>query len=134
MRRGFVLMTEPQHLASERAMYKPHDPPRAVELVEAVREFLRDDVMPATEGRVQFHARVAANVLEIVERELRLGQDQEREHHERLAGLGYEDDVALARAIRDGDLDYRDPDLVQAVKAATRAKLEVARPRYLEHP
>ena len=47
-----------------------HGRPTARELLEAVREFLTNDVMPATEGRVSFHARVAANVVAIVEREL----------------------------------------------------------------
>ena len=42
---------------------RPSRPPR--ELVTAVREFLERDVMPATEGRVQFHTRVAVNVLGI---------------------------------------------------------------------
>ena len=50
-----------------------HGVPTTAELVAAVREFLSDDVMPATEGRLQFHARVAANVLAQVERELALG-------------------------------------------------------------
>ena len=39
------------------------DRPTAAELVTAVREFLERDVMAATEGRVQFHTRVAVNVL-----------------------------------------------------------------------
>ena len=51
------------------------DRPTASELVAAVREFLERDVMAATEGRVQFHARVAVNVLNIVARELELGDD-----------------------------------------------------------
>ncbi len=38
------------------------DRPSTAELVAAVREFLERDVMPATEGRVQFHTRVAVNV------------------------------------------------------------------------
>ena len=49
------------------------DRPTAQELVTAVREFLEHDVMAATEGRVQFHTRVAVNVLNIVARELELG-------------------------------------------------------------
>ena len=32
------------------------DRPTAVELLEAIREFLEQDVMPAVEGRVQFHS------------------------------------------------------------------------------
>jgi len=50
-----------------------HGRPTASELLEAVREFLTGQVMPATSGQVAFHARVAANVLGIVARELELG-------------------------------------------------------------
>ena len=51
----------------------PHGRPTASELLEAVREFLTDQVMPASTGQLAFHARVAANVLGIVARELELG-------------------------------------------------------------
>jgi Ser/Thr protein kinase RdoA (MazF antagonist) len=47
-----------------------HGRPAARELLEAVREWLTDDVMPGTAGHLSFHARVAANVLATVEREL----------------------------------------------------------------
>jgi len=43
-------------------------------LLDAVRQFLTKQVMPATGGQLAFHARVAANVLGIVARELELGQ------------------------------------------------------------
>ncbi len=52
----------------------PYGRPTASELVEAVREFLTSAVMPSTSGQLAFHARVAANVLAIVGRELELGQ------------------------------------------------------------
>ena len=45
----------------------------ASELLEAVREFLTGQVMPATTGQLAFHARVAANILGIVAREVELG-------------------------------------------------------------
>jgi aminoglycoside phosphotransferase (APT) family kinase protein len=51
----------------------PHGRPTASELLEAVREFLTGQVMPACTGQVAFHARVAANVLGIVAREVELG-------------------------------------------------------------
>src|SRR5262249_48838695 len=51
----------------------PHGRPTASELLEAVREFLTGQVMPASTGQLAFHARVAANVLAIVARELELG-------------------------------------------------------------
>ena len=52
----------------------PHGRPTASELLDAVRGFLTDQVMPATGGQLGFHARVAANVLAIVARELDLGE------------------------------------------------------------
>jgi aminoglycoside phosphotransferase (APT) family kinase protein len=51
----------------------PYGRPTASELLDAVREFLTASVMPATSGQLAFHARVAANVLGIVARELELG-------------------------------------------------------------
>ena len=82
-------------------MGEPHDVPTAAELVEAVQAFLREEVMPVTEGRVQFLTRVSANVLGIVGRELELGPAQRAAHHEGLDELGYGDDLELAGAIRD---------------------------------
>ena len=76
-----------------------------------MREYLERDVMTATEGRVAFHARVAVNVLGMVERELELGAAQDTEEHARLVALlGREGTVrelteALARGIRDDSLD-----------------------------
>jgi hypothetical protein len=51
----------------------PQGRPTASELLDAVRGFLTDQVMPATTGQLAWHARVAANVLGIVARELELG-------------------------------------------------------------
>lgn len=46
------------------------DRPTIDELLEAVAGFLRDDVLPNTQGRISFHARVSANVVEMLRREL----------------------------------------------------------------
>ena len=88
-------------------MTAPHDVPGADELVRAVREFIERDVMGATDGRVRFHARVAVNVLGMVERELAMGPSQREAHAAALAQLGMADDAELAAAIRDGRLDDR---------------------------
>ena len=45
------------------------------ELLGAVKGFLMDSALPALSGRDQFNARVAANVLGIIEREQQLGQE-----------------------------------------------------------
>ncbi len=51
----------------------PYGRPTASELLEAVREFLLGTVLPQTSGQLSFHARVAANAVAIVMRELELG-------------------------------------------------------------
>jgi len=113
------------------------DRPTAAELVQAVREFLEHDVMSATSGRVQFHARVAANALGIVERELTNGQGLADTERERAAGLlGHDDDVRLlerelAARIRDESLDDRLGEVRDHVRATVREKLLVANPGYL---
>jgi hypothetical protein len=109
-----------------------HGRPTAAELVEAVREFLERDVMPAVDGRVQFHTRVAVNVLGMVERELRLGADQAERHKAGLAALGVSSEEELAALIRGlGTDDERLADVAAFVRETVRAKLEVANPRYL---
>jgi hypothetical protein len=113
---------------------EPHDIPTAAQLVEAVREFLERDVMTATEGRVQFHARVAVNVLGMVERELALGGGQAVEHAAGLASLGVADEAGLARAIRDGGLDDRLGEVTAFVRRTVEDKLRVANPKYLDQP
>jgi hypothetical protein len=115
-----------------------HDRPTATELVAAVREYLERDVMPATEGRVAFHARVAVNVLGMVERELEVGAAQDVEEQERLVELLGRDGTVreltevLARGIRDGSLDLPWSEMIESVRGTVRAKLEVANPGYLD--
>jgi len=99
--------------------------PTAAELVAAVAEFLEKDVREATEGqgRVNFHARVAANALRMVERELLC-----------LDGsptlLGFADEAALAAAIRAGDLDTRADEVVACLRGLVKHRLAVAHPGY----
>jgi hypothetical protein len=115
-------------------MTAPHDVPTAAELVEAVREFIEADVMAATDGRVRFHARVAARVLAQVERELALGPGQADAHAKRLAALGVADEAELATAIRSGALDDRYEEVAAGVRATVADKLAVANPTYADRP
>ncbi len=108
-----------------------HDMPSAEQLVESVREWLERDVLTGTTGRLQFHTRVAINVLAMVERELQLGQGQAAEHAVRLAQLGCADDADLAARIRAGDFDHRLDEVRELVLADVRDKLSVANPKYL---
>ncbi len=112
--------------------------PTAAELVAAVADFLDDDVRSATgpDGRladaaqVNFHARVAANVLRIVEREL-LDHSAD-EVTGLLADLGFADEAQLAAAIRAGTLDDRAGDVLPTLRALVRQRLSVAHPGYDE--
>jgi aminoglycoside phosphotransferase (APT) family kinase protein len=111
----------------------PHDRPSGPELLSAVREFLTTEA-GGTDPRLRFHARVATNALRIAEREAMLATAQEQGHQARLAALGCADDAALCAAIRDGSLDHRFGELVEAVRAATVDKLTVANPAHLAVP
>lgn len=107
-----------------------HDLPSVGQLVESVREWLERDVLTSTAGRLQFHTRVAINVLAMVERELELGAEQMHHHRDRLTALGFESDGELATAIRRGDLDTDIERVVEAVRADVMDKLRVANPGY----
>ena len=115
-------------------MTAPHDMPSAADLVEAVREFLERDVLTSTDGRVQFHTRVAINALNIVQRELEMGPAQADVHVAGLARLGMADEAALAAAIRDGRLDDRIDEVRAFLAETVAAKLAVANPRYAGSP
>ncbi|MGZ4795073.1 MAG: phosphotransferase family protein [Acidimicrobiia bacterium] len=114
-----------------------HDRPTVTELVEAVREYLERDVM-AVEGRVGFHARVAARVLAMVERELTMGPALHAAARDRLEtmigtdGTYRELEAELARRIRTGELTAGDDQVLGVVRASVRAKLLVANPAYLD--
>jgi len=110
------------------------DRPTAAELVIAVREFLERDVMDATDGRVQFHARVAINALRIVERELADdGSGDEAVRSQLVDRLGHDGELEeltreLAESIRDG---RGTDEVIDVVRASVRTKLDVANPDYL---
>jgi hypothetical protein len=108
----------------------PHDVPSSVELLAAVREFLESDVGAVTEGRVRFHARVAANVVAMVGRELELGPGQAVAHGRRLGRLGVSSEAELAAAIRSGAMGDRLGEVSDLVRATVADKLAVANPEY----
>ena len=111
-------------------MTAPNDAPSAIELLEAVREWIDRDVIPSTDGRLRFHARVASNVLAMVEREIDLGDAQAVAHADRLARLGMADDAELAAAIRNRRFDDRADELRTLLAEMVADKLAVANPSY----
>lgn len=113
-------------------MAAPHDAPDAQELVVAVREWLEHESFDGRSSGSRFNARVAVNVLSMVEREISLGPAHARRHHERLAQLGCSDDNELARRIRDGEFDHRLDEVRALVFESICDKLAVANPSYVD--
>ena len=102
--------------------------PTAAELVAAVAEFLETNVRAATSGQVNFHARVAANALRIVERELLV--DSNADVAAALESLGFDDEAQLAAAIRRGEFDNRPDDVTPCLRALVSHRLGIAHPGY----
>ena len=114
------------------------DRPTAPELLDAVAGFLEQDVAPLLDARLRFHARVAVNVLRILEREWEMAPAQRERQRELLrALLGRDGEPAelwagLARAIREGALDGSRSDVLAALREITAQKLAIANPGYTE--
>ncbi len=113
------------------------DRPNAEELLQAIATSLETELMPALSGALEYRARVALNLVRILERELRLGPEahaREVELLEALVGPGGDVlalNARLAARLRTGDAD---PDFERRAHAAlleiARAKLAIARPGY----
>ncbi|GAS96200.1 aminoglycoside phosphotransferase [Mycolicibacterium canariasense] len=102
-----------------------HYKPTAAELVAAVAEFLETEVREGTSGAVNFRARVAANVLRTVERELL--DDTADIARRAMDALGFDDEAALAAAIRSGATG---DEVLPALHALVAHRLAVAHPGY----
>jgi uncharacterized protein DUF6285 len=98
------------------------DRPNALELIEAVTEFLGGEVLPLmTDHRMKFRTLVALNALGIAYRELSDPSNSLLLGTERLA--------ELARRIRAGDVP---DDVVAVLKEHVASNLRVSNPAYLE--
>lgn len=96
--------------------------PSAAELLAAVRGFVAE-AEGALAGKLAFHAKVAANVLAIVERELAA-----QGRHDALAAYGGA--AAVCDALRGGSLNPADPALLAAIEADAAVRLAIDNPRY----
>ncbi len=112
------------------------DMPRIDELAQGVRDLLREDIMPASEGRLQFLSRVAANALDIIQRELAIGPEHRRREHQRLrALLGKDDELEplrwqLVKALRDTTNSLDSADLTEHLRATVVNQIAIDQPRY----
>jgi aminoglycoside phosphotransferase (APT) family kinase protein len=112
------------------------DMPRADELLVSVRDFLRNDVMGETKGRTNFMARVAANSLDTVLRELALGGRHRAAELDRLQRFyDSHDDLAtlrwrLVNALRDGSQSLDDEALKKYLRETVVNQIAIDQPSY----
>ena len=132
-----LLMPGPVDVPDPESFESTLDMPRTDELLVSVRDFLRADVMSATEGRTRFLARVASNSLDIVLRELALGAEHRRDELARLRGLLGAPDAdletlrwRLVHGLRDGSVDLSLPGLAEHLRQTVAVQTAIDQPRY----
>ncbi|MEZ5557883.1 MAG: phosphotransferase family protein [Pseudomonadales bacterium] len=132
---GAVQLVEPEDLTLSQDM------PRIDELLVSVRDYLREDVMAATQGRTNFLARVAGNSLDIVLRELAIGPRHRAAELARLRALfavttttapGELDALRwrLTRGLRDGSIALDRAGLAEHLRATVVNQIAIDQPKY----
>lgn len=115
------------------------DRPSGDFLLEAIVRLLREELMPKLDPTSAFKARVAANALEIVVREMRSGPSIHGAERARLAQLlgrdGALEDLkqALCAEIAAGRIDLGTEGLSEHLWATTLDKLAVEQPTYASY-
>jgi len=112
------------------------DLPRVDELLESVSGYLRSEVVPAMDGRTGFLARVAANSLDIVGREMEMGAEARRLEADRLRNLlGVDGSLGelrllLAEGLRDGTIALDADGLVDHLRSTVVNQVLIDQPNY----
>ncbi len=115
------------------------DEPTAKELIKAVADFLRNDIVPEISGHNAFKLRVSINALDLVKRQLELEQGSDAAELARLSRLlGMQGSLgelnrALADRIAKGEIDLQTPGLADHLWQTTLAKLAVDQPNYASY-
>ncbi|HEX7944047.1 MAG TPA: DUF6285 domain-containing protein [Phenylobacterium sp.] len=109
--------------------------PRTEELAESVRLWI-DEIRPTLDPRNAFLARVAANAMATIARELTQGPAAEAAAVAGMAGvLGHGGDFAdlnaeLCQRIRSGELTRETPGLLAALTVMARDQIAIDQPSY----
>jgi len=115
------------------------DQPTPVEMLDVLASYIRDQLAPQLPPHAVFHARVAANAIDLVRRELESGESLRAESVARLSALlGREashDELEreLCQRIREGSMGANTPGLIDHLMATTLAKLSVDQPAYASY-
>ena len=116
------------------------DNPNGAEMLGAVARYLRETLLPKLPPDAVFHTRVAANAVDLVRRQLELGEQLHTEELARLHALlgsseGTLEDLnrRLSEGIASGALGERTPGLMEHLWATTMAKMAVDQPAYASY-
>jgi hypothetical protein len=115
------------------------DEPTPTELIKAVAEFLRSDIVPQITGHAAFKLRVSINALDLVTRQLVLEQGSDTAEAVRLSavldmqGSLAELNRALAERIAEGEAGLDTPGLANHLWQTTMDKLAVDQPNYASY-
>ena len=113
-----------------------HQRPDPLDLLDAVAVFLREQALPQLPPHAAYNARVAANALDIVRRQLQLAPVAEAEEQRRLHELLHCDgslgelNQRLCERIADGTVGFDTPGLLQHLWQTTLDQLAVDQPGY----
>ena len=115
------------------------DQPHGADILAAVSRLLRDTLMPRLPPDAVFQARVAANALDLVAREIKFGEIVEREALQRLQtllnreGSLHELENELSMRIRNGELNLQSPGVAEHLWQTTLAKMKIDQPNYASY-
>ena len=110
------------------------DRPTSKELLEAVIDFIdaeiKSDSYPANK---KFKFQIVLNVLNIVKREVKTGEEINKKFSELGSNLIGENEFTiekLSQKIRDKEFDHEDKDLIDFLYNLTEEKIKIDNPKY----
>jgi hypothetical protein len=115
------------------------DEPTPTELIKAVADFLRNEIVPVIKGHNGFKLRVGINALDLVTRQLALAEAGDATEAARLKALLSADgslmelNRALSEKIASGEVDLTTPGLQGHLWQTTMDKLAVDQPNYTSY-
>jgi len=115
------------------------DEPTPTELIKAVADFLRNEIVPEIKGHNAFKLRVGINALDLVTRQLALAEESDAGELVRLKQLLGMDGAlidlnrALSEKIATGEVDLNTPGLAGHLWQTTMDKLAVDQPNYASY-
>jgi hypothetical protein len=113
-----------------------NNPPSKEELITSVIEFIENDIIDELVGQKRFHAHVAKNSLQIILRQLKLEEKNNRFEKNRLKEiLKIDKDLnelnkILCQKIDNEEIDINDNDLIDHLFKTTMEKLSIDQPNY----